>query len=440
MTQTPAREHYLAEFRRLESAMPGAALPWLTGRRKHALEQFAQSGFPTTRDEDWKYTNVGPLERKVFSLGAGTGTLDAAGIAPYILSEEFPRLVFVNGRLQQQLCSNRSLPTGVTLTSISGALNTHAGLLESCTQSEGKARSFVALNEALFLDGAFLTVAANVSVEQPVHLLFLGTDADHMSHVLNIIHAGEGAKLTVIEHYVGVTEASYFTNAVTHALPERNATIEHHKLQQESLKAFHIAAILAKQAVGSSYRSYSYSLGAALARNDIHTRFEGEGAESLMNGLYMVDGRQHVDHHTRVDHAVPRCTSREFYKGVLDGASRAVFNGKVIVHRDAQHTDAQQTNKNLLLSGNAEVDTKPELEIYADDVKCAHGATVGQLDAAQLFYLRSRGIDEVAARALLTYAFAEDIVGAVPVMELRTRLEEILIGRVPQSERLKEIL
>jgi Fe-S cluster assembly protein SufD len=225
---------------------------------------------------------------------------------------------------------------------------------------------------------------------------------------------------------------------ITDLLAGRDAEIEHHKLQQESLKAFHVAAVNADQQHGSRFTSRSFALGGGLARIDISVGLNAERTECALDGLYMTDGRQHIDHHTRIDHARPHGTSREFYKGVLAGASRAVFNGKVIVHADAQHSDAYQTNRNLLLSDHAEVDTKPQLEIYADDVKCSHGATVGQLDPEQIFYLRSRGVDDASARALLTFAFAEEVIGRVGIVPLRARLEKLLLGRLP--ERVKELL
>ena len=255
----------------------------------------------------------------------------------------------------------------------------------------------------------------------------------------NVLAAEEGARATVVEHYTGPAGSAYFTNAVTQITTGADATIEHYKLQQEGLQAFHVGGIHATQARASRFASHSLSLGAALARNDISTTFDAQGCEATLNGLYLAGGRQHVDHHTRMDHVKPRGTSREYYRGVLDGAARGVFNGKVTVHEGAQQTDAHQANHNLLLSKDAEVDTKPQLEIYADDVKCTHGATVGQLDDAALFYLRSRGVNEALARSLLVYAFAHDVIDRIRVAPLRAHLEQVLLARLPQGERIKEL-
>lgn len=288
-------------------------------------------------------------------------------------------------------------------------------------------------------DGAYLHFGRGKVLDEPVHLLFLSTEADGASHARNLIVAEQGAQATVIEHYAGVDDSVYFTNVVTRIFTDSNAAITHHKLQQESAGAFHFAGIHAVQQRDSRLESHSFSLGGALARNDITTTFDAHGCEATLNGLYLVDGLQHVDNHTRIDHRQPNGTSREHYRGVLGGRSHAVFNGRVIVQPGAQKTNAYQANHNLLLSRDAEVDTKPELEIYADDVKCNHGATVGQLDEAQLFYLRSRGIEEAMARNLLVHAFAHDVIERIRVASLRTRLEQILMARLPQDERLGEL-
>jgi Fe-S cluster assembly protein SufD len=435
-----AADHYLAEFRRVQGALPGAALPWLANRRERAIERFAGLGFPSVREEDWKYTNVAPWQRKAFSASPPSASLSEQDLNELRLPQVEHLLVFVNGRFVAAQSRTGILARGVLVESLARTVADRLDVLGSGMGAESVARPFAALNEAFFSDGAVIRVPAEAKVESPIHLLFIATTPDAAQHVRNFIDIGRGGEATVIEHYVGACEGAYFTNTVTEVRADENATLRHYKLQQESVKAFHVGALTAKLARASVWHTYSFSVGGALARNDIATIFDGEGAQAVVNGLYMVDGRQHVDHHTRIDHAVPRCVSREFYKGIVDGASRAVFNGKVVVHRDAQHTDAEQSNKNLLLSEHAEVDTKPEFEIYADNVKCAHGATVGQLDANQLFYLRTRGIDAASARTLLTFGFAEDVISGVTFKPLRDRLEQILIGRLPESERLKELL
>jgi Fe-S cluster assembly protein SufD len=436
-----AREHYLAEFARVEAALPGARLPWLKRARHEALAQFAQLGFPTLRQEDWKYTSVAAIEKARFVTlsrnlnGIASAQIEALGL------DGAQRLVFVNGRYQPRCSRVGRLPAGVTVSSLAEALEREPERLEEvlARHANGYASGFAALNAAFMADGAYIHLASGAALDdEPIHLLFIATEPDLAIQPRNLVVAGEGSRVSIIEHHVGPDESLYFTNAVTEIVTGRGARVEHCKLQQESLKALHIARLAVDQQHGSRFTSNSFALGGALARVDIDVGLNAEGAQCTLNGLYMSGGRQHVDHHTRIDHAQPRGVSRELYKGVLDGTSRAVFNGKVIVHRDAQKSDARQSNRNLLLSENAEVDTKPQLEIYADDVKCSHGATVGQLDADQIYYLRCRGVDDAHARALLTYAFAEEIIGPLSVASLRDRVKKLLLGRLPAA--VKELL
>jgi Fe-S cluster assembly protein SufD len=441
-----ARDHYLADFARVAERLPGAGAPWLVRLRTDALDVFAQRGFPTRRDEDWKYTSVAEFEKQRFAaLAEGTAASQALDAVRDIMldNEGGHLLVFVNGRHAPALSSPGRLPAGVQLGSLADALERMPEALEPWLAggaSEQTAQnSFGALNTAFMADGAWLHLPRGAAIEAPVHLLFLSDAAGGASHLRNLIVAEDGAQATVIEHYVGIGGIAYFTNALTqiHAAP--NATIEHHKLQQEADGAFHIAGIHALQQRDSRFESHSFSLGAALARNDITTAFEATGCDVTLNGLYLAGDRQHVDHHTRIDHRMPHGTSREYYRGVLDGTAHGVFNGRVIVHPGAQKTNAFQANHNLLLSTDAEIDTKPQLEIFADDVKCNHGATVGQLDLNQLFYLRSRGIDEAVARNLLVRAFAHDVIERIRVASLRTRLEQILLDRLPPVGQMEEL-
>lgn len=440
---TLARDRYLADFARVAHALPGARVPWLNQARSSALERFAQTGLPTTRDEDWKYTSLTALERKNFVAMADAGASDVAATAWVtnlaLDSHAGHLLVFLNGHYSAALSLPGPLPAGVSLQSLSSMLDHAPDTLEPYLCDTHRQTAFGALNTALMTDGAYLRVQRGTVLEAPIHLLFLATQAHAAIYPRNLIVAERGAQATVIEHYAGVDGAEYFTNAVTQIFTSDHASIEHYKLQQEATSALHIAGIHAMQSRDSRLASHSISLGAALARNDITTAFDAPGCGVTLNGLYLASGRQHVDHHTRVDHNEPNGSSREYYRGVLDGAARAVFNGKVIVHPGAQKTDAHQANHNLLLSRDAEVDTKPELQIYADDVKCTHGATVGQLDDAQLFYLRSRGIEETMARSLLVHAFAHDVIERIRVASLRTRLEQILLARLPQGERIREL-
>jgi Fe-S cluster assembly protein SufD len=434
------RDHYVAEFERVAGSLPGADLPWFQRARRAALEAFAAGGFPTTRDEDWKYTSVAPVEKRLFRVADGTPPGIERDAAALSLGHDCYQLVFVNGRHVPELSRLDDLPEGVTVTSLAESLARQPALLQAALASEAGANGFARLNTAFAADGAFIHIGRNVMVGKPIELLFLSAGTDHVSHLRNVVWAQEGSEVMVIEHFVGQPDSACLTNTVTQIFAQANSSVEHYKFQEEPPKGFHVGAVYARQKRDSRFASHSLSLGAALARHDIGTRFDDEGCDATLNGLYLVAGRQHVDHHTRVDHAKPHGVSREFYRGILDGAARGVFNGRIIVHQDAQHTDANQVNNNLLLSREAEVDTKPQLEIYADDVKCSHGATVGQLDEDQVFYLRSRGVDAAAARSLLTYAFANDIINRIRVAPLRARLQRIILGRLPQADLIRELV
>lgn len=440
---TSARDHYLADFERIAGALPGARVPWLDRLRRTALDDFAQQGFPTRRDEEWKYTSVAAFEKHAFSASGASGD-DAdevtALVARFMLEHDAAHLmVFHDGRYLARLSRSGKLPAGVTLSSLAEALNTQAEALRPYLMDEARQPAFAALNSAFMADGAYLHLTRGTALEAPLHLLFVATAPDAASHIRNLIVAEQGAQASVIEHYAGIDGSVYFTNAVTRIFAAGNAVIEHHKLQQEAVDAFHVAGIHAVQQRDSRFSSHSFTMGGALTRNDVSTVFDASGCDVTLNGLYLAGGRQHVDNHTRIDHRQPHGTSRENYRGVLDGLSHAVFNGKVIVHPGAQKTNAFQANHNLLLSRDAEIDTKPQLEIYADDVKCNHGATVGQLDETQLFYLRSRGIEQAVARNLLVHAFAHDVIEHIRIASLRTRLEQILLARLPQTESPMEL-
>ena len=437
---TEARDRILAEFAEVAPLLPGARLPWLARSRQAALERFADQGFPTKRDEDWKYTSTAAIEKLTFApVRHGTNSVTAAEVGALQLRGAPRLLVFVNGWYSPALSSVGVLPAGVIAGSLAQALDRAPDAMQAFFGDSENDTVFGALNAAFMTDGAFLYLPAGAAIDEPVHLLFIATERAAAIHPRNVILAEPGAHVTVIEHHVGPAGVAYLTNAVTRIVAAGNASVEHYKLQEEGEQAFHVAAIRAGQGRDSRLVSHSIALGAALARNDIVATFAAEGCQAELNGLYLAGGRQHVDHHTLVDHVKRGGTSREHYRGILDGASRAVFNGRVIVRKDAQHTDAHQDNHNLLLSRDAEIDTKPQLEIYADDVKCTHGATVGNLDEAQLFYLRSRGIEEATARSLLVHAFAHDVIERIRVASLRSRLQEMLLRRLPQGERIKEL-
>ena len=433
----PASDHFMAEFVHANATLPGQRLPWLTNIRREALASFRIKGFPTLRDEDWKYTSVAQIEKSRFELhpaATDSAAIDAVQIAALAFPEA-QLLVFVDGHHMPVLSRIEALPVGVTIAGVADLLEREPERLQTllARQSSNYASGFAALNAACMIDGSYLHLARGTLLDAPLHLLFIATQDNLATHVRNFVVAEACSRACIVEHHATLGAASYFSNVVTDIVIGHGAEIGHHKLQQESLKAFHIAEVNADLGEGSRFVSSSFALGGALARTDINVGLNASGAACSLDGLYMSEGRQHVDHHTRIDHNSPRGNSREFYKGVLSGASRAVFNGKVIVHPDAQHSDALQANHNLLLSEQAEVDTKPQLEIWADDVKCSHGATVGQLDDEQIFYLRSRGVGDAAARALLTYAFAAEMVGRVSLVPLRARLDQLLRERLPQS-------
>lgn len=426
-------DDYLGAFQRICRDLPGQHLDWLREARAEAIGRFAQQGFPTLRDEDWKYTSVVAIENGRFNVLPSPG---GASLAALVEDHALPHghlLVFVNGRLAPELCRPGRLPPGVVLGSLALHLAQEAEDLEKHLVLFPPASPFADLNLAFMADGAYLRLPPDVTVKAPIQLLFIASEATLAIQPRNLLIAGEGSSAAIVEHHVALDESSYFTNAVSDIVLGAGASIEHHKLQQESPKAFHIATVNVTQGADSRFVSSSFALGGRLARTGIAVGLEAEGASCTLDGLYVTDGRQHVDHHTRVDHRQARCTSRELYKGVLNGASRGVFSGRVVVHPDAQGSDAVQTNHNLLLSENAEIDTKPQLEIWADDVKCNHGATVGQLDEAQVFYLRSRGIGEAAARAMLTRAFAMEVIERVNVHALQGRLDEVLQTKLPRQ-------
>ncbi|MGE5385620.1 MAG: Fe-S cluster assembly protein SufD [Betaproteobacteria bacterium] len=427
-----------ADFAQRAPTLPGSGLPWLATVRRRAFERFAAAGFPTPANEGWKYTNLAPLVSAALPVASPgpLAHLDAAELLADL--GEGHRLVFVNGHYAPDLSAPGVLPTGLTAINLAEALARYAKLIEPHFGTPEDGTPMAALNAALATDGAFIHLARGAIVEQPLHLVFLADAAGTANHPRILIVAEEGAQASVVEHYVGRGDASYWTNSVTRISLAPNARIRHYKVQEEGLQAFHLADISAAQLAGSYFESHSFSLGGRLTRNDIATRFAGEGCETLFNGLYIAVGRQHVDHHTRIDHAQPHGTSREFYRGIVDEAARGIFTGRILVREGARKSDAQQRSDTLLLSPQAEADARPQLEIYADDVKCAHGATIGQLDETALFYLRTRGIDAELGRAMLTHAFGHQVIERIGIPALRARLEQALLARLPAGERVQE--
>jgi Fe-S cluster assembly protein SufD len=409
--------------------MDSAALQTL---RRQAAQRFQALGLPTRRMEAWKYTDLSALANSSFEQ-ASVSSVSAESIQPFIY-DGCHQLAFVNGHWAPELSHIEALPAGCILGSLAEALQEHPDLVEPHLgkMASFEDQSFVALNTAFIEDGAFVYVPQGAVIEKPIHLLFISTVKDQatVSYPRNLVVAKANSQAMIIESYVGL-EAGYFTCPVTEIVAEENAVLDHYKIQREHLKAFHMATMQVQLGRNSSFSSLSMAAGGALARTDLHANLDAEGVDCTLNGLYLVKDDQRVDHHIYVDHRKPYGTSHQLFKGLLDGKSRAVFSGKVYVHPNAQKTDAQQSNRNLLLSDESLVHTNPQLEIFADDVKCSHGATVGQLDKEAIFYLRSRGLDEIAARRLLTYGFASDVLEQIQISAVRNDLEKLLTHWLP---------
>jgi Fe-S cluster assembly protein SufD len=430
-----AKETFLSAFADLERrGLPGPA--WLRERRRHALERFAEIGLPAPRDEAWKYTSLAPITATAFDLRDDDGGHEPSpdAIAPFCMdAASWSRLVFVNGRFSAKLSSLRPLRGGVRLGSLAEALITDGESVRAALRgTDEPLTAFTALNEAFWQDGAFLDVPDGVSVEDPIHLLFVATAPGRarVDHPRNVVVLGRESRATVIESYVGLDGDTYLTNAVTEVVVGPSARLGHQKVVLEGARAFHLGRTDVSQDRDGSFASCAVTFGGRLVRNEVHAALDGEGADCRLGGLYVVGGRQHADTHTVVDHASPRAISRQLYKGILDGRSRGVFSGRVVVRPGANGTDAHQANKNLLLSDEVEVDSKPQLEIFADDVKCGHGAADGQPPAEAMFYLKSRGLDEAAARALLTYGFAHEVLERIEIAPVRAWLEAKLTERL----------
>lgn len=433
-----------AQLPAIQNELPGSHESWVRVMRKCALERFFKQGIPTTRNEAWKYTDV---RKYTGRLGTLSAEKSASEISVEALSEFFfkdlecHRVVVVDGRVSSELSSLSTLPAGVRVESMAKMLAEEAHLLEPYMHDQHLSGAFSELNAAVMRDGIYIDIPDGIAVEKPLHLFFLSQGrGEDSSHIRNLIVAGEYSQATVIEHFGSLGGSRAFINVATDVELHRSARVEHYKLQQSDINEVNIGSVRVHQHRDSYYHSHSVAFGAALSRRDIHVELNGEGAECMLNGLYLVGGRQHVDHHTRIDHVRPDCKSRESYKGIIDGRARAVFNGKVVVHKGADRTDSAQSNANLLLSDKAEIDTKPDLEIHADDVKCAHGATVGQLDMNQLFYLRSRGLSVEEARNVLMFAFADEVLASIKVPEVRRYLERAAFEKLPYGAGLEEML
>ena len=411
---------------------------WLRRMREDSFAQFERVGFPSVKEEEWKYTNVAAIAKLQLAPASTNGRQQGNGLIIARVYDETRKsqLVFVNGILRRGMSSVEALPAGVSVIDIGEALaggQNEISLRESLERVAKSESGFTALNTALFSSGAFIFIPAGVSVAAPIHLQFISDSSNGAagaSFPRVLVVAAENSAATIVESYGSPGESVYLTNAIVDVQLAASAHLQHFKVQRESTSAFHVATTNAELGANASYDATTINLGAALSRHTIDVVMNHEGAECWVDGLYMVDGTQHTDTHSMIDHQQPHCTSHQLYKGILDGKSRAVFNGKVFVRHGAQLTNAQQTNKNLLLSNEAQVDTKPQLEIFADDVKCAHGAAIGQLEPDEIFYLESRGIRPELARNVLTYGFAEEVIEKIKIASLKRELDEVVLNRL----------
>jgi Fe-S cluster assembly protein SufD len=425
-------ELYENLFYELDKELRKIGPKWVHKLRMAGLEMFKAQGFPTLRNEQWRHTRVRPIAGTTFTpvTECKPEQLSVGRILERTFDDgECRRLVFVDGHFAPELSRIGELPQGILLGSLADALATNPDVLEPYLgrRADIDRHPFAALNTAFLRDGALVFLQGNIAIDDPVHLVFASTGDGEatISHPRTLVVAGDNSRVTVVESYIGAQEApgNYFTNAVSEFFCGDNAEINHCKLQRESTKAYHVAAQQVRVDYNGRFNTENISLGGGLVRNDVEATLDGEGIDCRLDGLYLATRRQHVDNHTFIRHAKPRCHSFEEYKGILDGKSRGVFNGKIYVDPDAQKTDAKQANNCLLLSEDARINTNPQLEIFADDVRCTHGATVGQLDEDAVFYLRSRGIRDEQARHMLIYAFAAEVFSRIKIDRVRERLE-----------------
>jgi len=424
---------YLEMLLASQPQLPTSPFPQINTLRAEAVNDLDLLSLPTTRDEEWRFTDISPLTKLSFIPARATSTLETADIAHLYIEEASTRLVFVDGLYAPQL-SSPVIGSGVVVSNLTTALVTHSSVIEAHLGCHITIRDniFAALNTALLDDAAVIVVPHNVVVAEPVHLLFIVTEEDTASTPRCLVVAETDSVITVIEDYVMLSqqhcqENEYFTNAVTEIVLEDNAHVNHIRVQREGSKAFHIANCAVSLGRASNYQSVSVALGARISRYNLHVLQTAESSHCTLDGLTLISGRQLADTHTCIDHAKPHGISRQLHKCIVGGSAHAVFNGKVMVREGAQRTDAKQSNHNLLLTAKAHIDTKPQLEIFASDVKCTHGATIGQLDSEEVFYLQSRGLTESAARNLLTYAFGAEVIDRIPIHSLKQQLEQTVL-------------
>jgi Fe-S cluster assembly protein SufD len=430
VTTTLEKYQHLIETE--QPRLPGADLPWLQAQREQAVQRFLQTGFPTRKSEAWRYSNVSSLLDKSFVPPGQGGTISAVK-NDLLADSQKQRIVFVNGRFSQPLSQLQGLPHGVYIAGLQQAMSERGDLLQKILQRspQGEFHAFNDLNTALFADGLVFYLEENVSLQEPIEVVYLVNDTTTESHpyVLsprNLVWLEAGAKATLVERYAGEGDNAYFTNGVGEVVLNAGAQLEHYRLQEENQAAYHISTLFVHHEAKSLYQGNTIVLGGRWSRTDYNVDFHGEQAQSRLDGLYLVNDKQLSDIHLNINHAVPNCASEQDFRGILLGTGRGVFDGLIKVAEQAQHTEAHLHNANLMLSRSAEVDTKPQLLIYADDVKCSHGTTVGQLEPEQLFYLRSRGISEIDAKKMLSVGFAQTVLDKCSVESLRTKAEAAL--------------
>jgi Fe-S cluster assembly protein SufD len=446
-TATQAIRHYEESFGGLEKSAASHEPSWLRKLRQTGFARFGETGFPTARDEDWRFTNPSAIAQTPFRLVRNGHQLPSqADVAPHRIAGAGCELVFVDGRFAEKLSSVGKLPNGVKVASLAAeiaanpaAVEPHLGRYLNIQRD-----AFAALNSAFIEDGAYVHVPKGIVLESPIHLLFVSTghDTPTVNHPRNLIIADENSQATIVENYVSLGRGERaLCNTATELVAGDHSVVSHYMIEREDEQAFNVSTLRIQQGRSADVASHSVLVGGALVRNNVHPVLAGEGGECLINGLFVGRNRQHLDNYMLVEHASPHCGSRQFYNGILDGHAHGVFHGRIIVHKDAQKTDAKQTNRNLLLSDTAQIDTKPQLEIYADDVKCTHGATIGQIEENSLFYLRSRGIDEASARRLLLFAFASECLDRMRTGPARTHVESLIhqnLGFIADASRHQE--
>ena len=427
------RESYVEGLSRFLDGGAKDAPEWVTGLRREAISGFGKLGFPTLYDEEWRFTNLQALRRGSFSI-AGNGISEVSGqdVESWgIKGLDCLRLVFVNGRFAPSLSCTEDAGGGVVVTSLSEAICEREDLVRGhlARYADYEKDAFISLNTSYFEDGVFVYVPDGTVFKKPVHVLHISTDEGSPLFInpRNLIVVGQNSTAKVIEHYVSTSQSVYFSNVVTEVVCGEAANLEHYRLEFESPKAFNFLTLRVNQQKNSNIVSHSILHGGAIVRNNVHPVLAGEGCNSDIYGLFISEGRQHMDNFMRVEHASPHCDSRQFYNGVLDDRSKGVFHGRILVHEGAEKTDAKQTNRNLLLSDTAQIDTKPQLEIYNDDVKCTHGATIGQMDEEALFYLRSRGVPMRKAKIIMLRAFTNETLEHMSIDSVRDALEGVVM-------------